>query len=140
MHRVYSAYTNQLSTTVLLFEITVYLSNFVLGLTVLLASDDVFMFIDLIFLNVILVMIAWANDIIQDKLRNISNAFYGLPWHVMNIKDRKSTSIALHVVNHNIGVSSAGFHRLSRKHFARIVFISFANCLLLRTIIVYRGK
>lgn len=77
----------------------------------------------------------YINEKVIDKLLEVSDALYDLPWYLMPPKDRRELLLALNCGFVTGGFTAADMHDLTIERFSAVVQAAYSNCLVLRDMV-----
>lgn len=74
----------------------------------------------------------YVNEKIADKLSEVSEALYNLPWWHLTTKDRRTLLMTLNCGFLSAGYTAGGVHDLTIEQFSTVVQAAYSNCLVLK--------
>lgn len=77
----------------------------------------------------------YLNEKIADKLSEVSDVLYDLPWWHLNIKLRRTVLMALNCGFVSAGYTAADVHDLTIERFSTVVQAAYSKCLVLKDLI-----
>lgn len=78
----------------------------------------------------------YINEKVIDKLSEVADALYDLPWYYLSVKDRRELLLALNCGFVTGGFTAADFHDVTLERFAAVVQGAYSNCLVLKDLVV----
>lgn len=120
----------------LLMELLCFASIFIAGIIILIAKQNYSLCISCLGTAAFFFPPCYFNEKILDKLAEVPEALYDLPWHCMTIKERRTLLVALNCTYVTGGYHAADIHDLSLERFSTVVRAAYSNCLVLKDLIV----
>lgn len=78
----------------------------------------------------------YVNEKTIDKLLEVSEALYDLPWYYLSPKDRRELLLALNCGFVTGGLTAGDLHDLTVERFSAVVQAAYSNCLVLKDVVV----
>lgn len=119
----------------LLLEMSSLCSLFLCGLTFTVVHQQYAFAIGITFPTVLLFLICLTNEMFLERLDDIKEALYDIPWYELAPKQRKILLIVLNCDRIQGGFSAAGIHDLSMERFGIVVRAGYTNMLVLKDLV-----
>lgn len=78
----------------------------------------------------------YVNEKMIDKLMEVSDALYDLPWWHLSVKERRTLLLAMNCGFVTGGYTAADMHDLTLERFSTVVQAAYSNCLVLKDMVV----
>lgn len=118
-----------------LLETASLCSLFVCGLTFIVVHEQYVFAIGVLFSVLLLFFICFVNEKILERLSEIKEMLYDIPWYGLTPKQRKMLVMVMNCDHIQGGFSAAGIHDLSMERFGIDLKAGYTNLLVLKDLV-----
>ncbi|XP_063698008.1 uncharacterized protein LOC134828948 [Culicoides brevitarsis] len=126
---------NLLAFPILTVEFASLASLFISGLIFTVVKQQQLFAIAVNIVSLLLFITCYFNEKFLEKLDDINEALYDLPWYELNLKQRKQLMLLMHCDKIQRGFTAAVIHDLTIERFAIVVKAGYTNLLVLKDLV-----
>ncbi|XP_063698009.1 uncharacterized protein LOC134828949 [Culicoides brevitarsis] len=135
VNSIFNPLENLYSIVLFLLEAASLGALFICGMCLTVLKEQQFFAIGVNVICVLLFISCFLNELMLEKLININEALYDLPWWELNPKQRKQLMLLMHCDKIQRGFTAAGIHNLTIERFGIIVKAGYTNLLVLKDLV-----
>lgn len=136
VNSVISSFSKLYTELFLLLEITSLGTLFICGLTFTVTRQQYFFAVRVTYPTALLFCICYINEKILERLDDIKESLYDMPWYGLNPKQRKMLMIVMNCDHIQKGFTAAGIHEITLERFGIIVKAGYTNVLVLKDLVM----